>query len=298
MDEGVPAMTQAGSASELPLDALVRGSLDSLSSGERKVGRALLANYPIAGLGTVAELAQRASVSPPTVVRFANRLGFSGYPEFQKRLVREVQERLGSPLEQYGRADLHSGDDGLPRASQMFAASIAATIDDLPQSEFDRAVALLSDPHRRVRLIGGRFSRLLAEYLGAHLILLRPDVQVIEADEFSRIAAVSDTRRGDLLVVFDYRRYDPQIVRFSRRVAERGGELVLFTDRWLSPAAEVAGTVLPANVEAPSPFDSLVPAMAIVETVIAGITEVLGEIGRQRLEGIEALRAAPPAPAG
>jgi DNA-binding MurR/RpiR family transcriptional regulator len=290
-------MTHTESTSAQALDALVRGSLDSLSSGERKVGRALLANYPIAGLGTVAELAQRASVSPPTVVRFVSRLGFSGYPEFQKRLVREVQERLGSPLEQYGRADLQSGDGGLSRASQMFSASIAASIEDLPQSEFDRAVAMLADPRRRVRLIGGRFSQLLAEYLGAHLILLRPDVQVVEADEFSRIAAVSDTRRGDILVVFDYRRYDPQIVRFSRRVAERGGELVLFTDRWLSPAAEVAGTVLPANVEAPSPFDSLVPAMAIVETVIAGITELLGETGRQRLETIEALRTAPPAPA-
>jgi len=291
-------MTHTESTSAQTLDALVRGSLDALSSGERKVGRALLANYPIAGLGTVAELAQRASVSPPTVVRFVSRLGFSGYPEFQKRLVREVQERLGSPLEQYGRADLQSGEGGLSRASQMFSASITASIEDLPQSEFDRAVAMLADPRRRVRLIGGRFSQLLAEYLGAHLILLRPDVQVIEADEFSRIAAVSDTRRGDLLVVFDYRRYDPQIVRFSRRVAERGGELVLFTDHWLSPAAEVAGTVLPANVEAPSPFDSLVPAMAIVETVIAGITELLGETGRQRLETIEALRTAPPAPAG
>jgi DNA-binding MurR/RpiR family transcriptional regulator len=277
---------------------LLMATLDELSNSERKVGRALLAQYPTAGLTTVVDLATAASVSPPTVVRFVSRLGFSGYPEFQKRLVREVQERLGSPLEQYGRADLKSGEGGLSRASQVFSASITASIEDLPQSEFDRAVAMLADPRRRVRLIGGRFSQLLAEYLGAHLILLRADVQVIEADEFSRIAAVSDTRRGDLLVVFDYRRYDPQIVRFSRRVAERGGELVLFTDHWLSPAAEVAGTVLPANVEAPSPFDSLVPAMAIVETVIAGITELLGETGRQRLETIEALRTAPPAPAG
>lgn len=286
-------MTDAvDSATDRPLSALVRESLDSLSSGERKVGRAILANYPIAGLETVAELAQRASVSPPTVVRFVSRLGFSGYPAFQKRLVREVHERLGSPLEQYGRADLRSGDgDGdLARASQIFSASIAATIDDLPVSEFERAVALLSDPRRRIRLIGGRFSQLLADYLGAHLMLLRADVQVVAGDEFTRLAAVSDTRRGDVLVVFDYRRYDPQIVRFSRRVAHRGGELVLFTDRWLSPAADVAGTVLPANVDAPSPFDSLVPAMAVVETVIAGVTERLGETGRQRVEAMEELR--------
>lgn len=278
-----------------PISELVRESLDALSSGERKVGRAILANYPIAGLGTVAELAERASVSPPTVVRFVSRLGFTGYPAFQKRLVREVHERLGSPLEQYGRDDLLSSDGDLPRAARIFSASIAATIGELPQSEFERTVALLADGRHRVRLIGGRFSHLLAEYLGAHLMLLRPDVQVVDPDEFDRLTAVADTRKGDVLVVFDYRRYDPEVVRFARRVAQAGAEIVLFTDRWLSPAADLAATVLPANVEAPSPFDSLVPAMAVVETVVAGVTDRLGETGRQRVEAMEALRTRHPA---
>ncbi|MBN7794388.1 MurR/RpiR family transcriptional regulator [Microbacterium sp. 2216-1] len=274
-----------------PVGTLIRQSLDVLSSGERKVGRAILANYPIAGLGTVAELAQRAGVSPPTVVRFVTRLGFSGFPAFQKRLVRELQERLGSPLEQYDRADLNSDDGELARASRVFSGSIAATIADLPESEFDRVVALLSDPRRRVRLIGGRFSHLLADYLGAHLTLLRPGAQTIGADEFTRLTAVTDTRRDDVLVVFDYRRYDAEIVRFARRCAERGADVVLFTDRWLSPAADVACAVLPAGVEAPSPFDSLVPAMAVIETVIAGVTDRLGEDGRRRLETMEDLRS-------
>lgn len=273
-----------------PLGALVRRSLDSLSAGERKVARALLANYPIAGLETVAELAMRASVSPPTVVRFVSRLGFSGYPAFQKRLVREVQERLGSPLEQYGRPDLRSDDGELDRAARIFSESIATTIGDLPATEFERVIVLLSDSRRRVRLIGGRFSHLLAEYLGAHLMLLRPDVHTVKSDEFARLTAVADTRRGDVLVVFDYRRYDQDVVRFARRVAKRGADLVLFTDRWLSPVAEVAQSVLPAGVDAPSPFDSLVPAMAVTETVIAGVTDRLGENGRRRLESMEALR--------
>lgn len=282
--------SDADAVAEPPLSEVVRAALDSLSSGERKVGRAILANYPIAGLGTVAELAERASVSPPTVVRFVSRLGFSGYPAFQKRLVREVHERLGSPLEQYGRPDLMSGDGDLAHAGRVFAASIAATIDELPESEFERGVAMLADSRRRVRLIGGRFSHLLAEYLGAHLVLLRPDAQVVGPDEFARLAAISDTRRGDVLVVFDYRRYDPQIVRFAQRCADRGADIVLFTDRWLSPVAGVAGTVLPANVDAPSPFDSLVPALAVIETVIAGVTDRLGETGRRRVEEMESFR--------
>jgi DNA-binding MurR/RpiR family transcriptional regulator len=284
-----------GAASAISLSEVVRGSLATLSAGERKVGRALLANYPIAGLETVAELAQRASVSPPTVVRFVTRLGFSGYPEFQRRLQREVHERLGSPLEQYGRDDLRSGVGDLGRAVRVFSAGIATTIDELPQSEFDRAVALMSEPRQRVVLIGGRFSRMLAEYLGAHLVQLRPDVIVLDDRELARLATVSDVRRGDVLVVFDYRRYDPAVVRLAQQAADRGVEVVLFTDRWLSPAADVATTVLAAEVAAPSPFDSLVPALAVVEAVIAGVTDRMGEAGRQRIEAIEAMRVRPAA---
>lgn len=275
-----------------PLSELVRASLDTSSSVDRKVARVLLANYPIAGLETVAELAERANVSPSSVVRFVGRLGFSGYPAFQKRLMREIHEQLGSPLEQYGRADLGTGDGDLAHAARLFSATVASSITELPRSEFDRSVALLSDPRRPVRLIGGRFSRILAEYLGAHLNILRPDAQVVGSDEFARFAAISDAGRDDVFVVFDYRRYDPELVRFARQVAERGADVVLFTDRWLSPAADVATTVLPANVESPSPFDSLAPAMAVVETVIAELTDRLGETGRQRVEAMEGIRAA------
>lgn len=281
-------------AASSALSDIVRDSLESLSSGERKVGRALLANYPIAGLETVAELARRASVSPPTVVRFVTRLGFAGYPDFQRRLMREVHERLGSPLEQYGRAELQSSDEGLARAAHIFSTGIATTLEEVPQSEFDRAVALLSHS-QRIALLGGRFSRMLAEYLGAHLALLRRDVVVVDDSELARLAAISDVRSGDVLVVFDYRRYDAQVIGIAQQAAERGAEIVLFTDRWLSPTAEFAATVLPAEVHAPSPFDSLVPALALVEAVIAGVTDALGEAGRQRLEAIERMRRRPTA---
>ncbi|WP_242086765.1 MurR/RpiR family transcriptional regulator [Microbacterium lacticum] len=282
---GISVNTSEGTLSEM-----LRDSLEVLSSGERKVARTILANYPIAGLETAAELAARAKVSPPTVVRCVSRLGFSGYPEFQKRLMREVHERLGSPLEQYGRPDLRSGDGDLARAARVYSGSLAATISDMPESEFTQAIALLADVTHPVRLTGGRFSHVLADYLGAHLELLRPNVHVMGIEPMERLAAIADTRRGDVFAVFDYRRYDPQTVRFAQRVADRGARVVLFTDRWLSPAADVAAIVLSADVEAPSPFDSLVPAMAVVETLVAGVTDRLGESGRERVAAIEAMR--------
>ncbi|MDF0752850.1 MurR/RpiR family transcriptional regulator, partial [Marinobacter sp. 71-i] len=49
-------------------------------------------------LGSASSLARRAGVSDPTVVRLAVKLGYEGYPDFQAKLLAEVEARLHSPL--------------------------------------------------------------------------------------------------------------------------------------------------------------------------------------------------------
>jgi DNA-binding MurR/RpiR family transcriptional regulator len=271
--------------------------LAELSPSELKVGRALLAAYPAAGLGTVAEFAERAHVSAPTVLRFASRIGFPSYPLFQQALIREVHEQLGSPLrrisEPHPPATAAAGP--LPSAAEAYQQVLSGTFGALPEAEFSRAAALLSDPRKRARLLGGRLSRVLAAYLTTYLVRIRKDVSLIPETEPERTAALLDLGRRDVLAVFDYRRYDPAIVRYAGQAAARGAHIILFTDPWMSPAADVAEVVLPARVEAPSPFDSLVPAMAVVETLVAAVTEQLGADARGRLAGYEQLNGPGPA---
>lgn len=272
---------------------ITRGAMGELSPGERKVARALLATYPVAGLETAAELAQRSSVSTPTVVRFVARLGFEGYAAFQRALMREVHAQMGSPLEQYAQREaVPGGDELLPYLAKTLAATVDATFAELPPSELERALELLVAAQTSVHVVGGRFSHVLADYLVAHLQLLRPHVSAVSGTEFARTSLVSDVTRNDVLVVFDYRRYDPATARLAAEFAAAGGCVVLFTDPWLSPVAEVATAVLPSRVESPSPFDALTGAFALVEALITTLTERLGEQGRRRVETTEAIRAA------
>src|SRR5580765_7058681 len=76
----------------------IRDRLEMLTAAERRAARALLANYPMLGLETVAEFSARSGVSPPSILRFTGRLGFASYAEFQRRLREEVEAQLQSPL--------------------------------------------------------------------------------------------------------------------------------------------------------------------------------------------------------
>lgn len=68
--------------------------IGSFPASERRAAQALMANYPVVGLGTVAEFARAAGVSSPSVLRFVGRLGFSAYPEFQASLKEELAARM------------------------------------------------------------------------------------------------------------------------------------------------------------------------------------------------------------
>jgi len=280
---------------QAPVAELIRQVMGTLTTAERKVARALLASYPVAGLGTVAELAERAGSSPPTVLRFVTRTGFASYPELQRALRREVHDRMGSLAAQYPRAT--DEPDGSAADGSASARLVTDTFRDLPASELHAATALLSNPKRRVLLAGGRFSRVLVEHLYFHLTPLRDDVHILD-DSLRAQVAVNSAGRSHVLVVFDYRRYDGTTAALAAALAHRGASIVLFTDPWLSPVAEIADVVLPARVETSTGFDSLIAAMSLTEELVGSVARQLGDGGRQRTAKIEQVRqelGAPPA---
>ncbi|MFF2546259.1 MurR/RpiR family transcriptional regulator [Kitasatospora sp. NPDC058063] len=280
----------------------IRQRLGECSPAERKVGRVLLAHWPSAGFETVATLAERAEVSAPTVIRFVNRLGYRGFPDFQAALRAELDERQASPITLYTAGGYGSrAEDGttdrtgpaglLAHSREVFTAAVGRTLAEVTPHDLERAVQLLTDPKRRLTLVGGRFSHLCAHYLALHLMQLRDEVRVLPDRPVERAALLSSLGRRDVLVVFDYRRYEDDKVTIAELVREAGGRVILFTDTWLSPVSTQAEVVLSSQVGAPSPYDSLTPTVAVVETVIAGIIAELGDKAHGRLqEGEETSR--------
>jgi DNA-binding MurR/RpiR family transcriptional regulator len=268
---------------------VVRQRLDSLSPAERRLARVLLASYPIAGLESVARFAERAAVSPPTVTRFITKLGFRGYPEFQESLRHEVQARLSSPLARY--RDEPKRDSAVNDALDAATHNLKTSQELLSERDLKEAVELLADVRRRVLVLGGRVSATLARYLTGQLHLLRPGISLVDAERSAPAQQLIDMRKTDLLVVFDYRRYQPDTIESARIAASHGCNVILFTDPWLSPASAFARQVLVTSVDMVGPFDSLVGAVAVVEALVVAVLRSLGPKAEARMQSLERLRA-------
>jgi DNA-binding MurR/RpiR family transcriptional regulator len=272
---------------EIPSDVTVAERLQrrmgELTPAERRVARALMADYPVGGLRPVARLAAAAGVSAPTVVRLVTKLSFDGYAEFQQSLKSEVSARLSSPLELHAEHRGAAASDVLSRTEQILCEAIRSSFATLPAAEFDHAVRLLAEPRRRITLIGGRFSSTLAEYLGGHLEVLRPGVRVISASGADRINALLDMGRRDVLAAFDYRRYQHDTVRLTGIARRQGAAVIAFTDPYLSPIAAHADVILTSSVQSSSAFGAMTPSLALVEALITAVVVRLGDAPRARM---------------
>ncbi len=269
----------------------VRAALPTLTNSEKRAAQALLANYPLLGLETVARFAGQAGVSAPSILRFVARLGFTSYAGFQRRLKEEVEARLLSPLE---KAEADRGRKARPRLRPAFADAVADNVAEtfrrLPAGEFDAVAAILADPRRPLHLLGGRFTDPLARYMTAHLRILRPNVSHLEGQRANWRDQLIDMGARDVLFLIDIRRYQDDLVELAAEAARRRVTTILLTDQWLSPAARSARHVLPARVAVPSAWDSTVALLALIEALIAEVTARRGDASRERMAAIESIR--------
>jgi len=269
----------------------LRLALPGLSPAERRLARLVLGQIDAETCETLQRLAEASGTSPPTILRFAEKLGFTGYGELKAAILDDRGARRQSALDQFtsSRGVAASRGRHLERAREVLPAALAEGLGGVSEDEFEAVVAALADTSRHLTFAGGRFSQAVADLLYRHLTLIRPGVDLIPFSSQNRLERAADIGRGHVLVVFDFRRYQIESVRLARLAKSNRATVILVTDPWLSPIADRADVVLTTPVASAFAFDTLVPAMALIETLAAAVAERLGEAATQRLERIDAL---------
>jgi DNA-binding MurR/RpiR family transcriptional regulator len=262
----------------------------ALTRAERQLAETLLDNYPVSGLGSITTVAENAGVSTPTVARMVQKLGFRGFPDFQARLHQELEATISNPIAKHDRwAASAPGTHTLNRFADAVMGNMRQTLSQIEPAEFDTAAALVADLKRRVYLVGGRITRSLADYLFTHLQVIRTGVTQIAANPSSWPHYVLDMRSGDVLILFDIRRYEQEMETLARSARERGVEIILFTDQWGSPVAKSSSKVFRARIEVPSAWDSSVMLLFLVEALIEAVQSSNWDQTRDRMKTLEGL---------
>lgn len=269
---------------------LIRQQFTSLTQSERKFAQALLDDYPSAGLASITVAAENAGVSTPTVARMVQKLGFKGYPQFHQSLLKELQAKVSGPTQRRANWATEAPDSHLlNRFAQAVTHNLGQTFANVDAAQFDAAVKHLADDSGRLYVVGGRITKALAEYAFTHFQAIRPRVTHMTSSSATWPHYVLDMQKGDILLLFDVRRYEANLMRLAELATERGVTVVLITDQWTSPVAEIATCSFNCWVEIPSAWDSNTSTMMLLEALIAATQEQRWPETKERYERLDKL---------
>lgn len=265
----------------MSLQELIAPVSQRLTPTERRISALLLEDATLLAFGNVSDIAERVRTSRPSIVRFANKLGFDGFTSLQGWVRQDVARRLSSPSQRIRQ----KGGDAAPVRSALEQA-VRRTLDTLDDNRLDALAAPIAKA-RAVWILSGETSMAGAIVLHSGLSMVRGQVHLVHEQTAAR--QLCSARAGDTAVVFDFPRYRRHSVVGAGALAERGVTIVAITDGPLSPLAPIAMTWCELHVPAAGPFDSAVPSVLTSELITARVVGMLGGKAREQIDALEEL---------
>ncbi len=263
---------QTSSAEKTTVREAIAANLSSLSDLERKIADFTLGNYREAAMLSIGELADACGVSNTTINRYARTLGYDGYHEYRRMLRDEMSAKSSLSLL---KDMIRQGDSTeiLRMSLTEDRRLIDGLTDGLDAGVFSQTVERIGAA-RRVFVMGNGSSAYLAGYLAFNLLGLGVDAQ-----EFADQGGLEGAARRalqitdkDLMIAIAFPRFSTLTIDFVKAARETGCHIVSVTSSLSGPLAQNSDDILFAPPRRDLHSGSGVPAMALLEALIAAVT--------------------------
>lgn len=253
------------------LMAIMNEKYKTMSKGQKLLARYTMENYPKVAFMTASKLGETVGVSESTVVRFANALGFSGYPKFQDALQELIKTKL-TTVERVEMANRDYSSDSkiLENVLKTDIDNIKETMDSLEEKSYEDAIDLMISA-KKVYVMGLRSSIYVAKYLGYYLNYILDDVVIIRMDMGEPVEQMIKLGPGDVLIAISFPRYSRKTIQVAKFAKNRGAKVIALTDSSNAPVAKISDVVLTVRNNMVSFVDSLVPAFSVANALVIGV---------------------------
>lgn len=270
--------------------------LERLTKSERRIAEVILDDPQAATRLSIAALAERASVSEPTVNRFCRKFEPDGYPAFKLRLAQSLV--LGVP---YVSPSVAQGDDTPTFTNKILDSAVSSLRglgNQLPSSLVDEVVDHLVSA-RHIFFFGLGVSNAVAQDAQHHFFRFELPVSA-HADVLMQRMHAAAADPTDLFFLISHTGRTRDLVDIATLARDRGAKVVALTAK-NSPLAKASDLAIELEVmedtDAYMPMTSRLVHLAVLDVLAAGVTLRRGESLQTHLRAIkESLRATRYAP--
>lgn len=250
----------------------IKKGMPKLSKGQRLIANYIIEHYEKAIFLTAAKLGCIVGVSESTVVRFANELGYDGYPKFQEALEELVKSKLTAMQRLEVTTDRIDTKHVLKSVLQMDEEKLRSTREIIDEEAFEGAINRMMGA-KNIYILGVRSCAGLAAFLGFYLNIIFDNIKVVNTNSTSEMfEAIHHVGDQDVVIGISFPRYSKRVIKCLEFAKSRNAGVVAITDSYVSPIGGYADEVLVGNSEMISFVDSLVAPMSIINAIIVAIS--------------------------
>ncbi len=268
----------------------VQEGYDGMSASLRKIADHVTARFDEVVFSSAAELASVLGTSEATVVRFAQALGYKGFPDLKRELIRHYRDRVtpARKLERY--LDNLSADDNfyarLVEREIEFLRNSTASIDGAAIHEAARKICQA----RHCYIFTAGANAALAHYLSFRLNRFRLEATAVTDEGKTLFEKFIHLTPEDVVVNFSFYQPTPEHEAIMNFAGKRGIPNILITDTFVPPMVRDAELVLYARRGPFGMFHSLLVPMAITNALITAVAEKLGPEAIAALQELSDIR--------
>jgi DNA-binding MurR/RpiR family transcriptional regulator len=254
----------------------IRQVYPQLTKSQRRLADFIANSYHEAAFMTASRMAKRVSVNEATVIRFAQRLGYSGYPQLIRDVQMIVQQELKAPSE----------PEAQPAPDEPFLAALGGEVEHLQRAvnhvspELAHRLVSALRGARRIYVVGQGVSYYLAGLLATGLASLGLDARVTAGDPQSLALAVADVMIGDAFVGIAATRESPEVAQALVAARERGANTLAVAWSPISGPAQAADLALTCPGQGAFPM----PSTAAMAAFLDALVQALASVDRVRVE--------------
>lgn len=283
-----PSLVERAEAADL-IDRIRRNSAE-FSAGFRRVADYVAAHLTDVAFSPAARVAEEVGVSESVVIRFANALGYAGYPEMQQAAQAYVRAQAAPSARFEAQAITESS-----APDEIVRAVLARDVHNLQETLADPTVHAVGPAvqtllaARRVYVAGFRGLGFLAGLLAFLLDMIGTETVLLshgDAVDFQQVRRIGP---DDALVAFAFVRYTRRTVALVRLARRRGARVLVIADAVTAPAARGADVVLRAAVHSLSFHNSYVAATSLINALVAAVATKARDRAAASLKAIDAV---------
>ncbi len=250
----------------------IRKNMPKLSKGQKLIANYILEHYEKAVFLTAARLGAIVGVSESTVVRFANELGYDGYPKFQDALEELVKSKLTAMQRLEVTTDRINTNEVLKSVLQMDEDKIRYTREQIDNEAFNQAIEKIIGA-KTIYVLGVRSCAGLASFLGFYLNIIFDNIKVINTNSISEMfEAIHRIDEKDVVIGISFPRYSKRVMKCLEFAQSKKASVIAITDSYISPIASYSDHALIGCSEMVSFVDSLVAPLSIINAIIVAIS--------------------------